>query len=1350
MPTVVTKTLDSTGSGDYTTFSAWQSFVSSDLVTADEQHILECVDTGAYFDLGTGTLDFYGTTTDATRNIIIRAQTGSETNLTKGSGFQFYASDAYRDHILEGSTEYMTFENIECVTINASQVIKPYRNTTFTNCYFESDNMVIASTSGSIDNTFTNCKFIQSSSVGWGVKLFDTYTNSARLHTFTDCDFVSESQGEQNATLMNLNKAYDFTFTRCTFTTNNSAYAVTISNTSDAGYLRFHACSFKSTYTGGSSKGISIDNSISAALQIDIFNCNVGGFATSQISQGSNSGNTTVTVKNTISVGALEYHKDYSSDGYDSNSTNNTGVTTALAEIPGTNALVGDLGNDFYDAMAGDLRLIAGSAMLGSGVDLTATIPSDVNSITYTVPMNRGALQTTSALTATELKYTVKADGTGDYTTLSGALSAAKTANSGNNVSADKYVTIECYDQGSAITDSVDISGWTTAFRTDITIIAATGSETSFTSGSGFGITSSAGTVFKINVKNVKVRNIEIIGTSTTDTDHCVRIGNNWPEVGHEFELDSCLVISAGAKTVRLDSGAYNAVVKDCTIKNTSTSAAQYTLRTNAWNNNEKMTIQDCTVESASTDITHSNAQLAGSDTSDIQLVRCTLKATAGARGLRLTSPCNVSSTVVIGNSTPVTGSVGIVRKGGAPNRARVYNVVVSGFDIGATNDTTNVVRFRNSVIYNCNTSWASPTSTSYWDVSQSKYNASDDASASDILGSDSVTGIASSDFNDTSTDDYRLASTGSALEDAGWDVSGWTQASATGLAGVSWTTPYNIGAYEGVFSSGGGGTTHSGTASHAIVFSMDEDATVVSGGTTHSGTASLILAFTNDEDCSNTNSATSAQAIEFTNEEDCSNTNSATSAQALAFTNDEDCSNTNSAISSQAIEFTNTSIVSNSTSATASSSLTFANTENTSVVNSAVSSIGIVFSSDEDASIVHRASASHAVVSTSEEDLGVRHYASSSQVLAFTNDEDIGVLKSASASASTVFSADEDASVTQSASSSADVVFSCTTTARNYTDTTVQQSVVFSNEEDASTLHLASASHEVITTTEEDLGVRHYASSTQVLAFTNIDVPSVTRSTTTTADLVFSNISSTLISLNATSSSDLVFSCTATPRTIVEGNATFDLVFTNEEDCSNNITLSTPIDYVWTDELTWVDWLSWDGLDQLNHSLITADDEDASVQHIASCSSELTFSANEDCSVKHNAVNSNAVVFTNDEDAHVLHKATATHSVITTADEDAHVLHKATATINIVFSNRLDEYYVDHQAIASQSLVFSNEEDASILHLATASHNVITSNVVDSDMLAVIPHNTVIISQESRTIVINQESRTISINELI
>lgn len=85
MPTVVTKTLRSSG-GDYTLASAWAAALPADLTSVDEQHVLECYD-----DWPTGlasSCDTTGVTTDATRNLIIRAAAGHEHDLiTLGSGF---------------------------------------------------------------------------------------------------------------------------------------------------------------------------------------------------------------------------------------------------------------------------------------------------------------------------------------------------------------------------------------------------------------------------------------------------------------------------------------------------------------------------------------------------------------------------------------------------------------------------------------------------------------------------------------------------------------------------------------------------------------------------------------------------------------------------------------------------------------------------------------------------------------------------------------------------------------------------------------------------------------------------------------------------------------------------------------------------------------------------------------------------------------------------------------------------------------------------------------------------------------------------------------------------------------
>lgn len=76
MPTVVTKTIGATSSPvtpDYTTLQAWEDALPANLVSADEQHIGECLDQGTF----TGALEISGQTTDATRNIILRCASGA-------------------------------------------------------------------------------------------------------------------------------------------------------------------------------------------------------------------------------------------------------------------------------------------------------------------------------------------------------------------------------------------------------------------------------------------------------------------------------------------------------------------------------------------------------------------------------------------------------------------------------------------------------------------------------------------------------------------------------------------------------------------------------------------------------------------------------------------------------------------------------------------------------------------------------------------------------------------------------------------------------------------------------------------------------------------------------------------------------------------------------------------------------------------------------------------------------------------------------------------------------------------------------------------------------------------------
>ena len=82
MPTVITKTLGNGGASnsyDYGDFNAFAAAVPSNLVTADEQWILEVHATHGEISL-TSAQSVTGKTTDSTRNIIIRAASGQSFN----------------------------------------------------------------------------------------------------------------------------------------------------------------------------------------------------------------------------------------------------------------------------------------------------------------------------------------------------------------------------------------------------------------------------------------------------------------------------------------------------------------------------------------------------------------------------------------------------------------------------------------------------------------------------------------------------------------------------------------------------------------------------------------------------------------------------------------------------------------------------------------------------------------------------------------------------------------------------------------------------------------------------------------------------------------------------------------------------------------------------------------------------------------------------------------------------------------------------------------------------------------------------------------------------------------------
>jgi hypothetical protein len=106
----VTKTLKSSG-GDYSDFTLWESGEQADLVTATDNHVLEC-----YNDWPSGHTmtdeGITGWTTNATYDITIKTPAAERHNGTTHSGFYFIASGE-NFNIINDCEEYVNFIGIE-------------------------------------------------------------------------------------------------------------------------------------------------------------------------------------------------------------------------------------------------------------------------------------------------------------------------------------------------------------------------------------------------------------------------------------------------------------------------------------------------------------------------------------------------------------------------------------------------------------------------------------------------------------------------------------------------------------------------------------------------------------------------------------------------------------------------------------------------------------------------------------------------------------------------------------------------------------------------------------------------------------------------------------------------------------------------------------------------------------------------------------------------------------------------------------------------------------------------------------------------------------------------------------
>lgn len=127
MPTEVISTIGATSSPitpDYSSIQAWEDDIPSDLTTADEIHIGECLDQGTL-----GNINIDGQTTDSTRYIVLRCAAG--------------ASFKDKAGVRDGKLNYDDTDGVKCESSSQHSVgtphtklegLKIYRSTYITYC----------------------------------------------------------------------------------------------------------------------------------------------------------------------------------------------------------------------------------------------------------------------------------------------------------------------------------------------------------------------------------------------------------------------------------------------------------------------------------------------------------------------------------------------------------------------------------------------------------------------------------------------------------------------------------------------------------------------------------------------------------------------------------------------------------------------------------------------------------------------------------------------------------------------------------------------------------------------------------------------------------------------------------------------------------------------------------------------------------------------------------------------------------------------------------------------------------------------------------------------------------------
>ena len=121
MPTIITRTIDAGGGGDYTTFTAAEAAVvtlvtTDDMVGNDEAIVFECV-AGTYNEIVTVDSSSPGPalTMDATRNITFKAAAGSEHDGTSSTGARLIFEDTGPGSIVL-TDDFVTIDGLVCTT----------------------------------------------------------------------------------------------------------------------------------------------------------------------------------------------------------------------------------------------------------------------------------------------------------------------------------------------------------------------------------------------------------------------------------------------------------------------------------------------------------------------------------------------------------------------------------------------------------------------------------------------------------------------------------------------------------------------------------------------------------------------------------------------------------------------------------------------------------------------------------------------------------------------------------------------------------------------------------------------------------------------------------------------------------------------------------------------------------------------------------------------------------------------------------------------------------------------------------------------------------------------------------